>query len=244
MSRKNKIKRMLIALQIVCPIVAIISVFACVWMYNSYEDRVRNIENYIDLARENDSKEDSLSDMIRRNNPFVSIRITPISEDSISVRAPLAYYEFTDMDMRCNDFAMDNDLWYAYAISPYISPGVEGDIYLRGDNNEHHWIKMHVINTDAEDTSLSDCTVFSLSIHGLDGYEVGGISVGDKLEDVIRDKGTPSSFSISDYDVISGLTYDYDNFAINAVANVLTGKVEDIEVVCKSVDNYRNGKWR
>ena len=158
---------------------------------------------------------------------------------SIKIDTPNNKYELSAQKL-----AMDNNLWYMHRLSPYVSPGVAYDTYLCGDNNEDHWIKTMSINTGKEDTCAADNTAFLIGVKGLDGYGIGGIMIGEDMKDVIDKLGQPSEFSVSDYNKISGATYDMGDYRINIISGVITGQVEYVEVVCLKDNKYYSGeKW-
>lgn len=186
----------------------------------------------------------NIEDRIKRKNNS-DARIKDLTFTSvIRIDTPYKSYEFTDMKIKCNSFAMDNNLFYDRAVAPYISPGVEYDIYLRCDKEDYHWIKMHVVNTEDEDICNADCKCFTVGINMIEGYSINGISVGDNINDIIKDIGAPDDFSLSDHNIISGATWDYGDYEINVRCDTLRGEVEYVEAVCKSTGGYSNGRWK
>lgn len=178
-----------------------------------------------------------------RRRTAITGNTSPESEEKIRIETPDYAYEFTDMRLTCEDFVMDNNLWYTTMtnIVPSVAPGTGTDLYIRGDENERHYIKFHTVNTTDSNMNASDCTVFLIGIKGLEEFSIADISIGDKMEDIISEKGAPDAFSISDYDEVSDAVYHYGDFDLNITADMY-GRVTYVEAVCtKDTENYRNG---
>lgn len=246
MSRKEVMKRILITVPIVALLISITSMVIVHAVSERSLERVSDLEARFENVLQATSKQrnESVASIIKKHHELMSKRVNSTSDISIRITTPDSMYEFTDLNLLCNEFVMDNDLWYAQAISPYISPGVEWDDYVRVDSDDGHWIKMHVVNTASEDVATMDCTVFTIGFKNCEGYSINGITAGDEMEDIIVRLGKPDEFSISDSNKITGLTYDYGNFRINVVAGVYDGRVDYVEAVCTNTDGYSNGRWK
>lgn len=243
MNRKNRVKGILLFFQILCLIVAVVSVVGWIITCNTYGSRLENLEAAMNRANSVQDTE-SLSSKIRKNYVIDSIVPKPKSKQKIKIETPEHAYEFTDMDLTCGRFAHENNLWYLHGLDLYISPGIEDDIIILGDQDDNHWMKVHVVNTGDSDVSKSGCTMFALGIQGIEGYSINGVSVGDSIEEVVERLGTPDSFSISDYDEISGAVYDYGDYELRIIGNTIKGTVAYVEVSCKKTDGYSNGTWK
>ncbi len=243
-TRKDIVKVVLLILPVVAIVVSICASIIVVSSRTVIVEKLDSIDTELAILNNDDDDSMTLSESIRKRNPLFEMRVKPVHKDNIRVQGPMRTYEFTDMELICNDFVMDNDLYYEYKVQPYISPGVGRDVLIRGDEDDRHWIKVHVVNTMDADLCACDCSVYSIGVEGLEGFSINGISIGDNMEDVLIRTGIPDAFSVSDYDVISGAMYDYGDFRINIQASILSGDVEYIEVVCEDTDGYDNGRWK
>lgn len=219
-------------------VISFIFAVVCAKTLNENIDRLDRLEAQVDSVTFKVDKKNSVASS--KKHDVIHEKTDKKSDISIDVISPKNKYEFTE-EKTCSEFSVENDLWYAWSISPYISPGVEADVYLRGDYEKDHYIKAHVINTTDEDISESSCSMFGLSVRGIEGWAIGGIAIGSSTKDIIERLGTPDSFTISGYDVVSSLTYIYGNYEVYAIADTLRGEVYYIEVVCKDYNAYRNG---
>lgn len=240
-------KRLMIGLAVV----AFITLLACcIWSAVSADkmnNRLDRLERAMNSSKVSEVKEQvsySIKDMVKRAGRVSGNIHTMDAVSKLKIATDNFSYEFTDMKLSSTRFVCDNDLWYASWYSPYLSPGVEHDIYVRADQEDVHWIYFHVVNTEKEDVSAADCTAFTFGVRGIEDVSVCGFQIGDDIEDIIDELGVPDSFALSDYDVISAATYDYGDFEFNIVCSIARGTVEYLEVKCKNTDGFMNGEWR
>lgn len=239
---KMDIKDKLLTALVLLEVASLIAVFLIIDSCNKMEYIIEQQSEELGVYRSHATEKVHTRDVIDKLNLFDKINNTPSSTEDIEVTTPVNTYEFTDMNLKGGRFVSENNLWYITSISPYISPGVGFDMYIRGDNDEYHYIKMHLVNTEKKDVTASGCKIYTLGVHMLDGFSIGGIAIGDYTEDVVHRIGEPDAYSVSDYDAISYLRYDYGDFEVNARGSVVNGRIEYVEVVCKDVKGFENGK--